>query len=212
MSDNTLSQRQVATFKLLKKFIEDYPQSETTLNLLQPATNLSAPEFDSLYNYLDPALKKNPFWRSVDLTKSQIHTAETGKLFPGITLTDTLNVSTNTNSFKGKILFLDFWSSWCISCREQFPHLKQIYSKYNPKGLEIIGVPMDSKRDAWIRAIKQDSLSWPQYCEFKLFQENSLAKRFHIMGIPTNFLIDQDGILIGQHLSPKELETIISRL
>ena len=71
---------------------------------------------------------------------------------------------------------------------------------------------MDSKKDAWIRALKQDSLSWPQYCEFVRFQENSLAKRFHIMGIPANFLIDQNGILIGQDLSPGELETLISRL
>ena len=211
-SSHTLSQRQSATFSLLKSFIKNFPLSENTLTLLASAKNLSARQYDSLYNYLSPTLRENPFWNSVDLAKSQIDVAETGKLFPGISFADTLNVSINTNSFKGKILFLDFWSSWCVSCREQFPHLKQIYAKYNSKGFEIIGESMDSIKDVWIRAIKQDSLLWPQYCEFVRFQENSFAKRFHIMGIPANFLIDQNGILIGQNLSPTELESLIMKL
>ena len=212
MSDQTLSQRQSETFSLLNSFIKAYPLSENTLILLASANNLSARQFDSLYNYLNPALRKNPYWARVDLTKSRIRVAETGKLFPEISLNDTLNASINTGSFKGKILFVDFWASWCVSCRQQFPHLKQIYAKYNSKGFEIMGVSMDEKRDAWIRALKQDSLSWPQYCDFMRFQENPLAKRFHITGIPANFLIDRNGILIGQDLSPKELETLISRL
>lgn len=212
MSDQVLSQRQSETFSLLKSLIKSYPRSENTLILLASAKNLSAVQYDSLYNYLNPALKENPYWASVDLTKSQIPVAETGKQFPEIILYDTLNVAFNTSSQKGKILFLDLWSSWCTSCRQQFPHLKQIYAKYKSKGFVIIGVSMDVKKDAWTRALKQDSVQWPQYCEFVNFQENSLAKRFHIMAIPSNFLIDKNGILIGQDLSPQELETIISRL
>lgn len=212
MSDQSLSERQSETFSLLKGLIEAYPLSESTLILLSSAKNLSVVQYDSLYNYLNPALRKNPYWASVELTKSQIPVAETGKLFPEIILYDTVNTSFNTVSHKGKILFLDLWSSWCVSCRQQFPQLKQIYAKYKSKGFEIIGVSMDAKKDAWIRALKQDSLPWPQYCEFMHFQENSLAKRFHIMAIPANFLIDKNGILLGQDLSPQELETIISRL
>ena len=212
MSDQILSQRQSETFNLLKSLIEAYPLSENTLILLASAKNLSAVQYDSLYNHLNPALKKNPYWASVDLTKSQIPVAETGKPFPEIILYDTLNVPFNTSSRKGKILFLDLWSSWCTSCRQQFPNLKQIYAKYKSKGFEIIGASMDAKKDAWTRALKQDSVPWPQYCDLVDFQENSLAKRFHIMSIPSNFLIDKNGILIGQDLSPQELETIISRL
>lgn len=212
MSDHTLSQRQSETSNLLKSLIDAYPRSENTLILLASAKNLSAVQYDSLYNSLNPELRVNPYWTSVDLTKSEIPVAETGKQFPGIILYDTLHVPFNTGSQKGKILFLDLWSSWCTSCRKQFPRLKQIYAKYKSKGLEIIGVSMDAKKDAWNRALKQDSVPWPQYCELVNFQQNSLAKRFHIMSIPSNFLIDKNGILIGQNLSPQELETIISRL
>ncbi len=187
MSDQILSQRQSETFSLLKSLIEAYPLSENTLILLASAKNLSAVQYDSLYNYLNPALRKNPYWASVDLTKSQIPLAQTGKLFPEIILYDTLNASINTGSYKGKILFLDLWSSWCVSCRQQFPHLKQIYANYKSKGFKIIGVSMDAKKDAWIRALKQDGVPWPQYCEFVHFQENSFAKRFHVMAIPSNF-------------------------
>lgn len=212
LSDQALSQRQFATFSLLNNFMKTYPLSQTTLELLASAKNLSAPQYDSLYNNLNPTLRDNPYWASVDVTKSQIHIAETGKLFPEISISDKSKASISTGKFKGKILFLDLWSSWCGSCRKQFPDLKQIYAKYNPKGLEIIGVSMDEKKDAWNRALNQDNLPWPQYCELVSFLKNSLAKRFHIMSIPTNFLIDRNGLLIGQNLSPQELETIISKL
>jgi thiol-disulfide isomerase/thioredoxin len=210
MSDQTLLQRQSATFRLLKHFNEAYPLSQNTLVLLASAKNLSAPQYDSLYNDLNPKLREDPFWVSVDQTKSQIHIAETGKLFPEISLADTGSV--NTSSFKGKLLFLDLWSSWCGSCRKQFPHLKKVYAKYNSKEFEIIGVSMDAKKDAWLDALKKDSLPWPQYCELVPFQENSLAKKFKITGIPANFLIDKNGLIIGQDLSPQELEVLMSRL
>ena len=211
-SDQPLSKRQTATFNLLKSFIEAYPLSQNVLTVLASAKNLSVKQYDSLYKYLDTALRKNAFWSSAELTKSQISIAETGKLFPGITLIDTSNTSINTSSFNGKILFLDLWSSWCVSCREQFPDLKKIYKKYKSTGFEIVGVSMDSKKDAWTFALKKDQLPWPQYCELVDFQENSLVKKFNITGIPSNFLIDKNGIIIGQGLSPEELKTLLSRL
>jgi len=107
---------------------------------------------------------------------------------------------------------VDFWSSWCVSCRQQFTHFKKIYAKYKSKQFEILGVSMDEKKDAWIRALKQDKLPWSQYCELVRFQQNSFAKRFHLMSIPANFLIDRSGMIIGQDLTPDELEILISRL
>ena len=71
---------------------------------------------------------------------------------------------------------------------------------------------MDSKKKSWVCALQKDSLPWRQFCELLDFQENSLAKRFKIMGIPTNFLIDKNGLLIGQDISPDELEALISKL
>ena len=212
-SDQTLSQRQLDIYNLLKSFIKAYPLSQNTLTLLASASNLTVIQYDSLYNFLDTSLRENKLlWVNVDVTKTQIAAVETGKLFPAITLTDTLNKSINTNSFNGKILFLDLWSSWCVSCREQFPDLKKIYKNYKSTEFEILGVSMDSNKDAWISALKKDKLPWPQYCELVDFHENSLVKKFYITGIPANFLIDKNGILIGQDLSPEELKALLSRL
>jgi thiol-disulfide isomerase/thioredoxin len=212
-SDQTLSQRQLDMYNLLKSFIKAYPLSPNTLTLLASASNLTVIQYDSLYNFLDTTLRENKLlWVNVDITKTQIDAAETGKIFPTITLTDTLNKSINTNSFNGKILFLDLWSSWCVSCREQFPDLKKIYKNYKSTEFEILGVSMDSNKNAWISALKKDKLPWPQYCELVDFHENSLVKKFYITGIPANFLIDKNGILIGQDLSPEELKALLSRL
>ena len=212
VSDMPLSQRQTETFNLLKIFNETYPLSQNNLVLLASANNLSGGQYDTLFNRLNIKLRQDPYWTSIGLTKAQIKIAETGKLFPDIILVDTLNKSINTNSLRGKTLFIDFWSSWCVSCREQFPQLKQTYAKYNSKGLEIFGVSMDSKKKSWVSALQKDSLPWRQFCELVNFQENSFAKRFKIMGIPANFLIDKNGLLIGQDISPNELDGLISKL
>jgi thiol-disulfide isomerase/thioredoxin len=212
LSDQPLSGKQTETFRLLEEFILNFPLSQNTLILLSSDINLSSAQYDSLFNNLNPTLRNDPYWTSVDVTRSRIHVVETGKLFPEIIFKDTLQRPLKTRSYMGKILFIDFWSSWCRSCRKQFPHLKDIYSKNKAKGFEIIGISMDDKKHDWLKALNEDKLPWPQYCQLVPFQENSLGKRFRIMGLPSNFLIGRNGILIGQDLSPEELETLISKL
>jgi thiol-disulfide isomerase/thioredoxin len=103
----------------------------------------------------------------------------------------------SSEKWKGKVILVDFWATWCQPCRESLPELIQLYSKYHDKGLEIVGVSSDSSREDLVTFLKQNpDMRWPQ-----LFVGNTtgewhpLTKRFGIESIPTLYLIDRNGIL-----------------
>ena len=64
------------------------------------------------------------------------------------------------SSFKGKYVLVDFWASWCSSCRAENPNVVANYQVFHKKGLEILGVSFDRKKEDWLKAIKDDKLTW----------------------------------------------------
>jgi thiol-disulfide isomerase/thioredoxin len=114
-------------------------------------------------------------------------------------------------AFKGKVVLIDFWGSWCVPCRMSHPALKDLYKKYNSKGFEIIGISNElanSTRDkkaqdiAWRKAIKEDGLPWAQILYDPAILD--LVKEFDINGYPTKFLIDQNGKFLMRILGNSE--------
>jgi thiol-disulfide isomerase/thioredoxin len=116
-------------------------------------------------------------------------------------------------SLKGRFVLLDFWASWCLPCRQENPFLVEAYKKYKPKGFEIVSVSLDQQgqREAWVKAMKQDSMSWINVSDLKAFS-SSIAKTYGIVAIPRNFLIDPQGVIIATDLRGKELEKQLAAL
>ena len=119
------------------------------------------------------------------------------------------------SSLKGKLVLIDFWASWCGPCRQENPAVVAAYNKYNKstfkngKGFEILSVSLDQNKDAWIKAIEKDGLIWSNHvCDF-LGWNNAVAQRYGVKGIPTNYLINGDGIIIGRALRGQDLEKAI---
>ena len=106
---------------------------------------------------------------------------------------DTIKLS----DYKGKYVFVDFWASGCGPCRGEFKGLKEIYKKYHPLGLEIIGVSGDRKKKDWVAAITHDSLPWINISDLKGW-ENEAFLLYEIRLIPSNILVDKKGIIIGK--------------
>jgi thiol-disulfide isomerase/thioredoxin len=104
-----------------------------------------------------------------------------------------------TKDWKGKVIFVDFWATWCGPCLAELPRVKKTYMEYHPKGLEILGVSCDRDIDE-LKAFldKNKDMPWPQLYDAKenpKLQWSPLAKEWGINGIPTMFLIDKKGIL-----------------
>ena len=104
-----------------------------------------------------------------------------------------------TKDWKGKVIFVDFWATWCGPCLAELPRVKKAYLEHHAKGLEILGVSCDRDIDELKGFLsKNKDMPWPQLYDAKKnpeLQWNPLAKEWGINGIPTMFLIDKKGIL-----------------
>ena len=116
-----------------------------------------------------------------------------------------------SDQWKGKVILVDFWATWCPPCREEIPHVAKIYADYHSKGLEIIGVNSDNDRHALAEFLKQHpEMPWPE-----LFASGEgwhpLTKRYGIESIPTMYLIDRKGVLRTMQ-AREQMETMIPEL
>lgn len=115
------------------------------------------------------------------------------------------------SKYTGKLTLLEFWASWCNPCREDNPKLVKIYNEFKTKGLEIVAVSADNNKNNWLQAIKQDKLPWPQVCNLK-GDKNDAVIMYGVNKFPSNFLIDEKGIIIAQDLRGEELNKKLAEL
>lgn len=112
---------------------------------------------------------------------------------------------------KAKAKIIDFWASWCGPCRAENPNVKKIYERYKSKGLEIIGVSLDVKVDAWRKAIETDGLPWLHMSDLKGW--NSIVTDvYQIHGIPMLFVLDENNRIVGEGLRGEELEKCVQKV
>lgn len=134
-----------------------------------------------------------------------------GKTVPEISLPDTKDSILNLSSLKGKVVLVDFWASWCMPCRQSNPALVRFYKKYAAKGFEILAVSIDSKKEAWLRAIKNDKLPYLQVND-NMGWSSKTAEAYFVDQIPSNFLLNKEGMLIGINLEGRGLERAVRAL
>jgi peroxiredoxin len=115
------------------------------------------------------------------------------------------------SSFKGNVVLLDFWASWCAPCRRNNPDLVKLYEMFHDKGFEIFGVSIDTKKSEWLKAISQDVLTWPQVLDTDGWNAQSTLV-YGVDGIPASYLIDRKGIIRGINLHGRELEAMLKKL
>ena len=124
----------------------------------------------------------------------------------------------NLSDYRGKLVLIDFWASWCMPCRIENPNLVKVYDTYNNKkfkggeGFTIYSVSLDLKKEAWITAIKDDGLSWEAHVSDLKGWNAVPAAMYQVMSIPANLLIDGQGIILAKNLRADALESTIKGL
>ncbi|HMW94557.1 MAG TPA: TlpA disulfide reductase family protein [Chitinophagales bacterium] len=135
-----------------------------------------------------------------------------GSKAPNIALPNSNGDTLSLSQLQGKYVLLDFWASWCRPCRDENPNVVKIYHQYKDKGFDIFSVSLDNNEKPWIAAINTDKLVWKNHVSDLKGWNSSAARLYNVESIPTTYLIDPSGKIIGKNLRGKALENKLAEV
>ena len=121
--------------------------------------------------------------------------AEVGSEAPAFSLRDQSGTVVSLADYRGSLVYVDFWASWCGPCRVSFPVMDQLQSRYAEQGFTVLAINVDQRREDADAFLDKRAVSFPI-----LFDEaGSTPGKYDIKGMPTSFLIGSDGKIIYVH-------------
>jgi len=113
--------------------------------------------------------------------------------------------------FKGKVLIIDFWATWCGPCMGELPNLQKLYNAQHANGLEVLGISLDQDENALKSTVKKRNMTWPIVADMKGWQ-NAIAQKWGVRSIPATFVLDKKGIIRHIGLRGEELADAVAKL
>jgi peroxiredoxin len=161
--------------------------------------NVNITKLEELYNNFSTTLKDSKYGKIASDKITKLKGTSIGYPANDFTQNTPDGKPIKLSSYKGKYVLVDFWASWCGPCRQENPNVVKAYQKFKDKGFDILGVSLDNNKDKWLKAIEKDKLTWTHVSDLKSW-ENAVAVMYGVRSIPTNLLIDKNGVIIAKNL------------
>ncbi len=200
--------------KLAESYIFKHPASLISHRLLNDYFYLNNDANDtvyySLFQSLDESIKYSYRAKKIRDEVEKRYATAVGRKAAFLQL---LNLENNLIPLyeTGVYTLINFWASWCVSCKKEFPALAEIYTKHKANALTIVSVSLDESKLAWKNALKKTNLPRKQLTDFRGWY-GGVAARFGVKSIPNNFLLDKNGIIVGKNLSVEQLNKQLSQI
>lgn len=196
-----------------KNFVKNNPSSYVSPSILASlAYDMEATEIESIMNNFDTAIVNLPQMKDLKARVEVMKSVEVGKKAPDFTMNDVDgNPVTLSSKFGPRLLLVDFWAAWCGPCRQENPNVVKVYKEFNKKGFDVFGISLDQTKEDWVKAITDDQLTWTHVSDLQ-YWNNSAAKLYAVQAIPANFLLDENGTIIGKNLRGEDLYNKVSEV
>lgn len=165
------------------------------------------PQYDLLIKGLSK-MPESEYLKEIQAKYNAVKSTMIGGQAPNIKLPSPTGDSISLSDFRGKVVLVDFWASWCGPCRKENPNNKRIYEKYANKGFEIFAVSLDRTKNDWVTTIEKDGLPWIHVSDLAHWN-CAPAKEYKVRAIPATFLLDREGNIIAKDLRGQELESFL---
>lgn len=179
--------------------------------LFEMTGELSLDELKALRGQLDTCLNNHPYTKELDEVIANKE-FKVGCEAPAFAISGMDGQEIELKNYAGKYVLLDFWASWCGPCRREMPNVVKLYKECKNKNFEIIGISLDKKESDWKKAVKDLGMTWPQACDFLVWQ-GPVARKYNLSAVPYTVLINPEGKVVALDLRGQELiDTIKSML
>ncbi len=198
------------------KYIENNPKSFISVLLIEGMLGEVDAKYDKItkyFNNLDSSLKETKHGKNIKTKLDALHSVDIGQKAPEFSAPNPDGKIVSLHESLGKVTIVDFWASWCGPCRQESPNFVAIYNEFHSKGLNFIGVSLDKKdeKNKWTQAIAKDKLNWVQVSNLQ-FWDDPIAKKYGVDGIPSTFVLDQNGVIVAKNLRGIELKAKVAEL
>jgi thiol-disulfide isomerase/thioredoxin len=116
---------------------------------------------------------------------------------PDFTLKSISGENLKLSEFRGDVILINFWASWCGPCRQEMPLLDQLYQRYSPVGFTILGINVEENSDQARKLLQEVPVSFPILFD----TQNSVSKLYNLVGMPSTMIVDRDGNIRYQNVA-----------